>query len=60
MMLVGESYPFFRGNFHMAIIMEDLDYTKEFAAYKESKVIYAPETWLDLRIKGSQLSQYFR
>ncbi|KAK9278632.1 hypothetical protein L1049_028205 [Liquidambar formosana] len=60
MMLVGESYPFFRGNFYMTILGEDMDYIKEFASYKESKVISAPETWLDLRIKGSQLSQYFR
>ncbi|XAR67889.1 Molybdenum cofactor sulfurtransferase [Bertholletia excelsa] len=60
MMLVGESYPFFRGNFYMTILGEEADYIKEFAIYKESKVISAPETWLDLRIKGSQLSQYFR
>ncbi|KAF8399965.1 hypothetical protein HHK36_015837 [Tetracentron sinense] len=60
MMLVGESYPFFRGNFYMTIIGEDVDCIKEFASYKDSKVISAPETWLDLRIKGSQLSQYFR
>ncbi|KAI3765996.1 hypothetical protein L2E82_16043 [Cichorium intybus] len=60
MMLVGESYPFFRGNFYMTIIDEEHDYIKAFAGYKDSKVISAPETWLDLRIKGSQLSQYFR
>ncbi|KAJ0054531.1 uncharacterized protein LOC116106901 [Pistacia vera] len=60
MMLVGESYPFFRGNFYMSIIGEEMDYVREFASFKESKVILAPETWLDLRIKGSQLSQYFR
>lgn len=60
MMLVGESYPFFRGNFYMSIIDQELDYVREFASYKESKVISAPESWLDLRIKGSQLSQYFR
>ncbi|KAK3043245.1 hypothetical protein RJ639_002488 [Escallonia herrerae] len=60
MMLVGESYPFFRGNFYMTIIKEEVDCIKEFASYKESKVISAPETWLDLRIRGSQLSQYFR
>ncbi|KAF8408427.1 hypothetical protein HHK36_007579 [Tetracentron sinense] len=60
MMLVGESYPFFRGNFYMTIIDEEVDSIKEFASYKDSKVISAPETWLDLRIKGSQLSQYFR
>lgn len=60
MMLVGESYPFFRGNFYLTIIGEDADYVREFAMFKESKVISAPETWLDLRIKGSQLSQYFR
>ncbi|KAH7578575.1 hypothetical protein JRO89_XS01G0400800 [Xanthoceras sorbifolium] len=60
MMLVGESYPFFRGNFYMTIIGEEIDYTREFASFKESKLILAPESWLDLRIKGSQLSQYFR
>ncbi|KAF2311506.1 hypothetical protein GH714_024444 [Hevea brasiliensis] len=60
MMLVGESYPFFRGNFYMSTIAEEMDYIREFATYKESKMILAPETWLDLRIKGSQLSQYFR
>ncbi|CAK9170279.1 unnamed protein product [Ilex paraguariensis] len=60
MMLVGESYPFFRGNFYMTILGEEIDYIRAFANYKESKVISAPETWLDLRIKGSQLSQYFR
>ncbi|XP_022736090.1 uncharacterized protein LOC111289369, partial [Durio zibethinus] len=60
MMLVGESYPFFRGNFYMTIIGEEMDYVREFASYKEAKVIQAPESWLDLRIKGSQLSQYFR
>ncbi|XVF11518.1 hypothetical protein REPUB_Repub08aG0034900 [Reevesia pubescens] len=60
MMLVGESYPFFRGNFYMSIIGEEMDYVREFASYKEAKVILAPESWLDLRIKGSQLSQYFR
>ncbi|XP_010917520.1 uncharacterized protein [Elaeis guineensis] len=60
MMLVGESYPFFRYNYYMTIIDDEMDYVREFATYKESKVISAPETWLDLRIKGSQLSQYFR
>lgn len=60
MMLVGESYPFFRGNFYMTILGQETDYIREFASFKESKVILAPESWLDLRIKGSQLSQYFR
>jgi hypothetical protein len=60
MMMIGESYPFFRGNFYMTIINEELDQIREFATQKESKVVSAPETWLDLRIKGSQLSQYFR
>ncbi|KAL1541792.1 hypothetical protein AAHA92_25973 [Salvia divinorum] len=60
MMLVGESYPFFKGNYYLTIIGEDADYVKEFATYKESRVIAAPESWLDLRIKGSQLSHYFR
>nr|CAD1820201.1 unnamed protein product [Ananas comosus var. bracteatus] len=60
MMLVGESYPFFRYNYYMTIIDEEADCIREFAMYKEAKVIAAPESWLDLRIKGSQLSQYFR
>ncbi|XP_062182934.1 uncharacterized protein LOC133887040 [Phragmites australis] len=60
MMLVGESYPFFRSSYYMSILEEDGDCIRAFAAYKESKVIAAPESWLDLRIKGSQLSQYFR
>ncbi|KAJ1275423.1 hypothetical protein BS78_05G134500 [Paspalum vaginatum] len=60
MMLVGESYPFFRSSYYMSILEEDGDCIRAFAAYKEAKVIAAPETWLDLRIKGSQLSQYFR
>ncbi|KAH7515485.1 hypothetical protein FEM48_Zijuj10G0031400 [Ziziphus jujuba var. spinosa] len=60
MMMIGESYPFFKGNFYMTIINEGLDCIREFAAQKEAKVIPAPETWLNLRIKGSQLSQYFR
>ncbi|XP_021801151.1 uncharacterized protein LOC110745384 [Prunus avium] len=59
MVLVAESYPFFKGNYYLTILGEQ-DCIKEFAGYKESKVILAPETWLDLRIKGSQLSQYFR
>lgn len=60
MMLIGESYPFFRSNYYMSILDEDGDCIRDFAAYKEAKVIAAPESWLDLRIKGSQLSQYFR
>lgn len=59
-MMIGESYPFFRGNYYMSIIGEEIDCVREFAARKESRVIPAPESWLDLRIKGSQLSQYFR
>lgn len=57
---VGESYPFFRSSYYMSILEEDNDCIRAFAAYKEAKVIAAPESWLDLRIKGSQLSQYFR
>lgn len=61
MMLVGESYPFVKGNYYMTILGEQQeDYIKEFASFKESKVIIAPRTWLDLRIRGSQLSQNFR
>lgn len=58
--MIGESYPFLKGNFYMSIINEEVDCIREFAAQREAKVISAPETWLDLRIKGSQLSQYFR
>ena len=57
---MGESYPFFRSSYYMSILEEDGDCIRAFAAYKEAKVIAAPESWLDLRIKGSQLSQYFR
>lgn len=60
MVMVGESYPFFKGNYYMTILGEEVDCIREFAAQKESRVIPMPETWLDLRIKGSQLSQYFR
>ncbi|KAI4336324.1 hypothetical protein L6164_014863 [Bauhinia variegata] len=60
MMLIGESYPFVKGNYYMSALEEKYDYIKEFATYKESKTITAPKTWLDLRIKGSQLSQNFR
>ncbi|KAF7838839.1 molybdenum cofactor sulfurase [Senna tora] len=60
MMLVGESYPFKKGSYYMTILEEAEDYIREFACFKESKVIVAPKTWLDLRIRGSQLSQNFR
>ncbi|CAI9761704.1 unnamed protein product [Fraxinus pennsylvanica] len=60
MMMIGESYPFFRGNYYLTILGEERDCVREFVQNKDSKVIAAPETWLDLRIKGSQLSQYFR
>lgn len=60
MMLIGESYPFIKGNYYMTILDREQDYIKEFATFKESKVISAPKTWLDLRIRGSQLSQNFR
>ncbi|KAJ7514581.1 hypothetical protein O6H91_23G051900 [Diphasiastrum complanatum] len=60
MMLVGESYPFFRYNYYMSVLNDDMDLIKEFASYKDAKVISAPESWLDLRIAGSQLSQHFR
>ncbi|KAL8224524.1 hypothetical protein R6Q57_019999 [Mikania cordata] len=60
MAMIGESYPFFRGNYYMTITSEKEDAIREFVTTKDSKVIAAPESWLDLRIKGSQLSQYFR
>ncbi|KAL3835700.1 hypothetical protein ACJIZ3_010436 [Penstemon smallii] len=60
MIMVGESYPFFRGNYYMTVLGEEFDSIREFVTIKDSKFIAAPETWLDLRIKGSQLSQYFR
>ncbi|CAN1313514.1 hypothetical protein LINPERPRIM_LOCUS28980 [Linum perenne] len=59
--MVGESYPFFKGNYYMTIVGEKLDGgVRTMAAGKEAKVVPMPESWLDLRIKGSQLSQYFR
>lgn len=60
MMMVGESYPFFKGNYYLTILDEEGDVIREFVSFKDSKLIAAPSTWLDLRIKGSQLSQYFR
>lgn len=60
MVMIGESYPFFRGNYYMSVINEKEDSIREFVGTKDSKVVAAPESWLDLRIKGSQLSQYFR
>lgn len=60
LIMIGESYPFCKGSYYMTIIGEEDDKIREFAASKESKIVAAPETWLDLRIKGSQLSQYFR
>ncbi|XP_058733877.1 uncharacterized protein LOC131605548 [Vicia villosa] len=61
MMLVGESYPFVKGNYYMTILGQGQeDHIKEYASFKESKVLIAPKTWLDLRIRGSQLSQNFR
>ncbi|KAI9079507.1 hypothetical protein K1719_038589 [Acacia pycnantha] len=60
MMLVGESYPFVKGSYYMTILEVEEDYIREFASFKESKVIPAPKAWLDLRISGSQLSQNFR
>ncbi|KAJ7536920.1 hypothetical protein O6H91_12G088200 [Diphasiastrum complanatum] len=60
MMLVGESYPFFRYNYYMTVLDEETDFIREFASFKEAKVVPAPVSWLDLRIAGSQLSQNFR
>lgn len=47
MMMIGESYAFFRGNFYLTIISEEFDQIREFATHKESKVVSAPESWLD-------------
>lgn len=60
--MVGEAYPFSRGKYYMRVGGEEEaeDAMREAAWAKEAKVVAAPETWLDLRIKGSQLSQYFR
>ncbi|KAL1550457.1 hypothetical protein AAHA92_18416 [Salvia divinorum] len=58
--MVGDSYPFFKGNYYMTVLPEDEDAIREVATSKDSKVVGAPAAWLDLRIKGSQLSQYFR
>ncbi|KAF8040903.1 hypothetical protein BT93_B2967 [Corymbia citriodora subsp. variegata] len=60
MAMIGESYPFARGSYYLTIVGEKDDRIREFAAAKEAKAVPAPATWLDLRIRGSQLSQYFR
>lgn len=60
MKLVGQSYPFLRYMLYMSVLEEEVECIKEFATYKEAKVIQAPPSWLDLRIAGSQLSQHFR
>jgi hypothetical protein len=56
--MIGESYPFFRGNYYMTIIGEENDTIREFAICKESKVIPMPETWLNLRIKGRNIANF--
>ncbi|CAN0896128.1 Molybdenum cofactor sulfurase [Linum grandiflorum] len=59
--MVGESYPFCKGSYYMSVVGEDVDGgVRVMATGKEAKVVPMPESWLDLRIKGSQLSQYFR
>lgn len=60
MVMIGESYPFARGSYYLTIVGEEDDRIRGFAAAKEAKAVPAPATWLDLRIRGSQLSQYFR
>ncbi|KAG6557967.1 hypothetical protein Mapa_000146 [Marchantia paleacea] len=60
MRLVAESYPFFKYNFYMTVLDEEVDVIREYAMYKEAKILPAPSTWLDLRIPGSQISQSFR
>ncbi|XP_030449281.1 uncharacterized protein LOC115671782 [Syzygium oleosum] len=60
MVMIGESYPFARGSYYLTIVGEEDDPIRDFAAAKEAKAVPAPATWLDLRIRGSQLSQYFR
>ncbi|KAL9663631.1 hypothetical protein QQ045_019022 [Rhodiola kirilowii] len=60
MTMIGESYPFFKGNSYLTILREEVDTIRDFAFAKESRVIAAPESWLDLRIRGSQLSQFLR
>ncbi|RWR79995.1 hypothetical protein CKAN_00860000 [Cinnamomum micranthum f. kanehirae] len=60
MMLVGESYPFDKHSCYMTAINSRRDYIREFANLKQSVVIPVPNSWFDLRIKGSQLSSCFR
>ncbi|RZB56679.1 hypothetical protein D0Y65_045692 [Glycine soja] len=38
MMLVGESYPFVKGNYYMTNLGEEKDYIREFDSFKESKM----------------------
>ena len=44
----------------MTVLEEDVDCIREFATYKDAKAIPTPPSWLNLRIAGSMLSQYFR
>eukprot|EP00271_Cylindrocystis_brebissonii_P003288 TRINITY_DN1409_c0_g1_i1.p1 TRINITY_DN1409_c0_g1~~TRINITY_DN1409_c0_g1_i1.p1 ORF type:complete len:379 (-),score=58.79 TRINITY_DN1409_c0_g1_i1:1011-2147(-) len=60
LMLVAEAYPFHRHNVYMTALDDGADSIREFASFKEGKVIVAPIVWLDLRIAGSQLSTNFR
>lgn len=60
LILVGESYPFFRYNVYLTVLESKVDCIRDYAAYKDSKVLPAASDWLDLRKAGSQLSQQFR
>ncbi|CAI7791669.1 unnamed protein product [Closterium sp. NIES-54] len=60
MVLVAEAYPFHRHNVFLTALDQTDDSISMFATHKDSKVIQAPLSWLDLQKPGSQLSTNFR
>ncbi|CAI5469529.1 unnamed protein product [Closterium sp. Yama58-4] len=60
MVLVAEAYPFHRHNVFLTALDQSDDSISMFATHKDSKVIQAPLSWLDLQKPGSQLSTNFR
>ncbi|GJP31816.1 hypothetical protein CLOM_g15090 [Closterium sp. NIES-68] len=60
MVLVAEAYPFHRHNVFLTALDQSDDSISMFATHRDSKVIQAPLSWLDLQKPGSQLSTNFR
>lgn len=60
LIIVAESYPFFKGNFYMFVLEEHVYCIRKFATYKDAKAIPTLANWLNLRITASMLSHNFR